>query len=144
MRQYFPSMLPMQLRILSILLLLLLTTTALSPGGSVYFTCIQNMKLVTNKFKSRGLHEKHVVATWNPGNHLSISLNSSPIRSHISEVRTVLYILVAVPFKWLLRTRVQCPVLFSFQLEKKYPKDESNSPLARYLNQTFFLRLPEM
>jgi len=30
------------------------------------------MKLVTNKFKSGGLHEKHVVATWNVGNHLSI------------------------------------------------------------------------
>jgi len=30
------------------------------------------MKLVTNKFKSGGLHEKHVVATWNRGNHLSI------------------------------------------------------------------------
>jgi len=26
----------------------------LSPGGSDYFTCIQNMKLVTNKFKSGG------------------------------------------------------------------------------------------
>jgi len=36
----------------------------LSPGGSGYFTCIQNVKLVTNKFKPRGLHEKHVVATW--------------------------------------------------------------------------------
>jgi len=32
------------------------------------------MKLVTNKFKSGGLHEKHVVATWNLGNHLSICL----------------------------------------------------------------------
>ena len=42
------------------------------PGGSGYFTCIQNMKLVTTKFKSGGLHEKHVVATWNSGNHLSI------------------------------------------------------------------------
>jgi len=30
------------------------------------------MKLVTNKFKSAGLHEKHVVATWNLGNHPSI------------------------------------------------------------------------
>jgi len=29
------------------------------------------MKLVTNKFKSGGLHEKHVVATWNVGTHLS-------------------------------------------------------------------------
>ena len=46
----------------------------LSPGGSGYFTCKQNMKLVTNKFKSGGLHEKHVVATWNVGNRLSICL----------------------------------------------------------------------
>ena len=61
------------------------TTIGLSPGGSGYFTCIQNMKLftnkftciqntklVTNKFKSAELHEKYVVATWNVGNHLSI------------------------------------------------------------------------
>ena len=34
------------------------TAIGLSPGGSGYFTCIQNMKLVTNKFKSGGLHEK--------------------------------------------------------------------------------------
>jgi len=32
------------------------------------------MKLVTAKFKLGGLHEKHVVATWNVGNHLSICL----------------------------------------------------------------------
>jgi len=42
----------------------------LSPGGSSYFTFKPNMKLVTTKFKSGGLHEKHVVATWNLGNHL--------------------------------------------------------------------------
>jgi len=41
-------------------------------SDSGYFTCIQNMKLVNNKFKSGGLHEKHVVATWSPGNHLRI------------------------------------------------------------------------
>ena len=35
-----------------------LTAIWLSPGGSGYFTCIQNMKLVTNKCKSGGLHEK--------------------------------------------------------------------------------------
>jgi hypothetical protein len=54
----------------------LLTAIGLSPGGSGYFTCKQNMKLVTDKFrfKSRGLHEKHVVATWNVGSHLSICL----------------------------------------------------------------------
>ena len=44
--------------IIIIILLLLLTAIGLSPGGSGYFTCIQNMKLVTNKFKSEGLHEK--------------------------------------------------------------------------------------
>jgi len=32
------------------------------------------MKLFTNKFKSGGLQEKHVVATWNHENHLSIWL----------------------------------------------------------------------
>jgi len=34
----------------------------------------QSMKSVTTEFKSGGLHEKHVVATWNVGNHLSICL----------------------------------------------------------------------
>ena len=58
----------------NILLLLLFTAIGLSPSGSGYFTCIHNMKLVTTKFKSGGLHEKHVVATWNLGNHLSICL----------------------------------------------------------------------
>ena len=58
---------------LLLLLLLLLTSIGFSPGGSGYFTCIQNMKLVTSKFRSGGLHEKHVVATWNLGNHLTIA-----------------------------------------------------------------------
>jgi len=43
----------------------------LLPGGSGYFTCKQNMNLVTTKFKLGGLHEKHIVATWNVGNRLS-------------------------------------------------------------------------
>ena len=60
--------------IIIIIIIIIVTATGLSPGGSGYFTCIQNMKLVTNKFKSGGLHEKHVVATWNLGNHLSICL----------------------------------------------------------------------
>ena len=59
---------------ISLLLLLLFTAIGLSPGGSDYFTCIQNMKLITSKLKSGGLHEKHVVATWNLGKHLSICL----------------------------------------------------------------------
>ena len=31
-------------------------------------------KKVTRKFKLGGLHERHVVATWKLGNHLSIRL----------------------------------------------------------------------
>ena len=58
--------------IIIIIIIYLFTAVGLSPGGSGYFTCIQNMKLVTTKFKSGGLHEKHVVATWNVGNRLSI------------------------------------------------------------------------
>ena len=54
----------------------LFTAIGLSPDGSGYFTCKQNMKSVTTKFKSGGLHEKHVVATWNVGNHLSICLQA--------------------------------------------------------------------
>jgi predicted permease len=56
------------------IIIYLFTTIGLLPGGSGYFTCKQNMKLVTTKFKSGGLHEKHVVATWNLGNYLSVCL----------------------------------------------------------------------
>jgi len=49
----------------------LFTAIGLLPGGNGYITCKQNMKLATTKFKSGGLHEKHVVATWNLGNHLN-------------------------------------------------------------------------
>jgi len=49
----------------------------LLPGDSGYFTCIQNVKLVTNKFMSGGLHVKHVVATWNVGNHLNMEAGRS-------------------------------------------------------------------
>ena len=52
----------------------LFTAIGLLPVGSGYFACKQNMKLVTTKFKSGGLHEKHVVATWNVGNRLSVCL----------------------------------------------------------------------
>ena len=54
------------------MILLLLTAVGLSPGGSGYFTYIQNMKLVTIKLKSGGLHEKHAAAIWKLGNQLSI------------------------------------------------------------------------
>jgi len=51
---------------------MIFTAIGLLTGGSGYFTCKQNMKLITTKFKSGGLHEKHLVATWNLGNHLNI------------------------------------------------------------------------
>ena len=59
---------------LIIIIIYLFTAIGLLPGGSGYFTCKQNMKLVTTKFRSGGLHEKHVVATWNVGNRLSVCL----------------------------------------------------------------------
>ena len=62
------------LLLLRLVIIYLFTAIGLSPGGSGYFTCKQNMKLVTTKFKSGGLHEKHVVATWNVGNRLSVCL----------------------------------------------------------------------
>jgi len=62
------------LRTRTLNIIYLFTAVGLSHGGSGYFTCIQNMKLVTTRFKSGGLNEKHVVATWNVGNHLSICL----------------------------------------------------------------------
>ena len=56
----------------TLFIIYLFTANGLLPGGSGYFTCKQNMKSVTTEFKSGGLHEKHVVATWNLGNRLSI------------------------------------------------------------------------
>ena len=60
--------------IILIIIIYLFTAIGLSPGGSGYFTCKQNTKLVTTRFKLGGLHEKHVVATWNVGNRLSVCL----------------------------------------------------------------------
>jgi len=57
-----------------IIIIYLFTAIGLSTGGSSYFTFKQNMKSVTTRFKSGELHEKHVVATWNFGSHLSICL----------------------------------------------------------------------
>ena len=55
-----------------IIIIIIITAIGFLLGGSGYFTYKQNMKLVTTKFKSGGLHEKHVVATWSLGNQLSI------------------------------------------------------------------------
>ena len=49
----------LQPKVTIIIIIYLFTAIGLLPGGSGYFTCKQNMKLVTTKFKSGGLHEKH-------------------------------------------------------------------------------------
>ena len=51
--------------IIIIIIIIIINCYWVVTGGSGYSTCIQNMKLVTNKFKSEGLHENHVVTTWN-------------------------------------------------------------------------------
>jgi len=38
------------------------------------YTNMKKKKKVTRKFKSGGLREKHIAATWKLGNHLSIRL----------------------------------------------------------------------
>jgi len=51
-----------------------LTAIGLSPGDSGFKHILQVLEIVLLKFTftSGGLHEKHVVASWKVGNHLSI------------------------------------------------------------------------
>jgi len=72
-----------------ILYIYLFTAIGLLPGGSGYFTYKQNMKLVTTKFKSGGLHEKHVVESWEPSQHLLID-TEKPRKTCVEMVVTVL------------------------------------------------------
>ena len=53
--------------IIIIIKIINVTANGLLPGGI-------NMNKGSKKFKSGGLHEKHAVATWSLGNHLSIRL----------------------------------------------------------------------
>ena len=46
------------------------------------------MRMVNTKFKTGGLHEKHVVATWNLGNHLSICLYDN-FKSHVTVMNSI-------------------------------------------------------
>ena len=55
----------LHLLIIKIIIIIILSGIGLSPSGSGYFTCIQSMKLITNKLKWGGLHQKHVLTTWN-------------------------------------------------------------------------------
>jgi len=46
----------------------------ISPVAVVILHVHKYEKKVNRKFKSGGLHERHVVVTWKLGNHLSIRL----------------------------------------------------------------------
>ena len=51
----------------------LLTAIGLLPDGSS-FVHVHNYEKGAKNLKPGGLHEKHAVATWSLGNHLSIRL----------------------------------------------------------------------
>jgi hypothetical protein len=60
--------------IITIIIIILINCNWAVTRWQWLFHMQKNMKLVTDifNFKSGGLHEKHVVATWNLGSHLSI------------------------------------------------------------------------
>ena len=53
----------------------MLTAIGLLSGGSS-FVHVHNYEKGAKNLKSEGLHEKHAVATWSLGNHLSIRLQT--------------------------------------------------------------------
>ena len=61
--------------IIIIIIIIFIDCNWVVTHGQWLFYMYTNMKKkVTRKFKSGGLHEKQVVATWKLGNHLSIRL----------------------------------------------------------------------
>ena len=60
--------------IIIIIIIIFINYNRLVTRWQWLFYMYTNIKKVTRKFKSGGLHEKHVVATWKIGNHLSIRL----------------------------------------------------------------------
>jgi len=66
---------PVIIIIIIIIIIYLFTAVGLSPGGSGYFTCKENMKLITTKFKSGWLHAKACsgnLESWEISQHLLI------------------------------------------------------------------------
>jgi len=89
------------------------------------------MKLVTNKFKSGGLHEKHVLATWNLGNHLSICLQTQG-----NQEKPVSRWPVAGPSEyWLIASspasKVQIAMLIAFPLQQ-WLRERTSMSLYKY------------
>ena len=68
-------MIMMMIMIIIIIIIIIINYNWVITRWHWLFYMYTNMKKkVTRKFKSGGLHEKHVVATWKLGNHLSIRL----------------------------------------------------------------------
>jgi hypothetical protein len=63
-----------QLIIIIIIIIFINCSRGYNPVAVVILHVHKYGKKVTRKFKSGGLHERHVVATWTLGNHLSIRL----------------------------------------------------------------------
>jgi len=74
---------------------------------------------------------------------LQMSSNSSAIRSHFSDVGAAIYNGYST-FQMALPVSHTMPFIVFFPTRKEYPKDANDSPLARYLKQVLFFRLPEM
>ena len=53
----------MTMMMIIIIIIIIFTAIGFLPGGSGYFTCTQNIKLVTTKFKSGGLRENVINKT---------------------------------------------------------------------------------
>ena len=55
------------------------------------YPSLQSKSINFDKFSSRVLHEKHVAATWNLGNHLSISLKTEENENYTAIFRLSSY-----------------------------------------------------
>jgi len=64
----------MMMMMMMIIIIIFINCNLVVTRWQWLFYMYRNMKKVTRKFKSGGLHERHVVATWKLGNRLSIRL----------------------------------------------------------------------
>ena len=66
------------------------------PEAVVILRVHKYKKKVTRKFKSGGLHKKHVLATWKLGNHLSIRLQTQGKQDYLIFFDTALQRLIEI------------------------------------------------
>ena len=65
---------PRKKHIIIIIIIIIICNCVVTRWQWLFYMYTNIYKKVTRKFKSGGLHEEHVVATWKLGNHLSIRL----------------------------------------------------------------------